>query len=402
VSLRLALLALTLGARASAGPATVEVTTPRGTARLPVVMSQQAGPVLLAVPLLTALGASARGDEAWLEVQLAGQSFRFLLGAPLFAINDRVAPLVGQAFQAGDSLYLPLQFVAEILPRVLAERYRWDASVARLSEFSPPVPATRVVLPRRLPNGLLPGHVVTIDPGHGGEDPGNPGVFFSGGITEKNVTLELALLLRDELKRRGIGVIMTRTRDTLIALGDRPAYCTSQCDLFLSLHVNSLQRRQGYTATRGFEMWILGEENTEDAARVSRMENQALRFEGVDPETAGEDGLDFILRDLQMNEYLRESARAAQLIETHLDPVHPGGSRGVRQSNLLRVLNGARRPAVLVEIGYATNPQDARIISNRRSQQALAAGIADAVVDYLLEYERKSGTAPPATRGAGR
>jgi N-acetylmuramoyl-L-alanine amidase len=57
------------------------------------------------------------------------------------------------------------------------------------------------------------------------------------------------------------------------------------------------------------------------------------------------------------------------------------------------VLTTARRPAVLVEMGYSTNPQDGRLLTTRTSQKALAASIADAVVEYLLEYERKTGTA---------
>src|SRR6185369_15542560 len=105
----------------------------------------------------------------------------------------------------------------------------------------------------RLPNGLRPGHVVTVDPGHGGVDPGNPGLYFPRGTREKDVTLQVGLLLRAELRRRGIAVRMTRSTDTLIALGDRGGYCNNQCDLFVSLHVNSLPRRAGYTSVRGFE-----------------------------------------------------------------------------------------------------------------------------------------------------
>ena len=83
---------------------------------------------------------------------------------------------------------------------------------------------------------------MTIDPGHGGVDPGIRASFFPRGTREKEVTLAVGLLVAEELKRRGVGVKMTRTSDTLIALGDRGAYCTDDCDLFVSLHVNSLAR----------------------------------------------------------------------------------------------------------------------------------------------------------------
>jgi N-acetylmuramoyl-L-alanine amidase len=233
---------------------------------------------------------------------------------------------------------------------------------------------------------------VTIDPGHGGVDPGNPGVFFPRGTREKEVTLAVGLLLAEELKRQGVAVKMTRTSDTLIALGDRGAYCTADCDLFVSLHVNSLARRRGYTDIRGFETYFLAEAKTEEAARVARMENEAVRFETATATAATGDGIDFILKDLQLNEHLRESARAAELVQRSLRTVHTGESRGVKQAGFM-VLTTARRPAILVELGYSTNPQDGQFLTTRSSQKAMAAALADAIVSYLLEYERKTSQA---------
>jgi N-acetylmuramoyl-L-alanine amidase len=207
------------------------------------------------------------------------------------------------------------------------------------------------------------------------------------------------MLLRDELKRRGIGVRMTRTTDTLIALGDRGGYCIEACDLFVSLHVNSLARRKNYTDVRGFETFFLAEARTEDAARVAKMENDAVRFESGEDPAAAIGGLDFILKDLQLNEHLRESARLAELVQRGLEGVHTGDSRGVKQAGFM-VLTTARRPAILVEMGYSTNPQDGRFLTTRSSQKSLASSIADSIVEYLLEYERKTGAVPAA--GGGR
>jgi N-acetylmuramoyl-L-alanine amidase len=244
------------------------------------------------------------------------------------------------------------------------------------------------------PNGSLRReHVVTVDAGHGGEDPGNPGLFFPRGMKEKDVTLQLSLLLREALRARGITVRMTRTHDTLIALADRGAYCTEECDLFVSLHVNSLPRRSGYTEVRGYETFFLAEAKTEDAERVARMENEAVRFEPETEATAEQQGLDFILKDLATNEHLRESARLAELIQVQMGDVNPGGDRGVKQAGFM-VLTTARRPAVLVEMGYSTNPSDARLLTNKISQQKLASAIANAVVGYLADYERKTGDGP--------
>jgi N-acetylmuramoyl-L-alanine amidase len=342
---------------------------------------------------MSALDGSASVADGWAEVSVNRQAFRFLVGAPLCVFSNRLQPMAGSASVAHDTLYLPLQFVAEILPSYLGNRYRYDGQRARLTVSGPAdrAPVAQAPAPRddRLPNGLRPGHIVTLDPGHGGVDPGNPGVFFPRGTREKDVTLQVALLLRNELKRRGIGVQMTRTSDTLIALGDRGSYCTESCDLFVSLHVNSLARRRGYTDIRGFETYFLAEAKTEDAARVAQMENEAVRFEaGSTPADTGM-GLDFILKDLQLNEHLRESARAAELVQRRLKAVHTGESRGVKQAGFM-VLTTARRPAILVEMGYSTNPEDGRFLTSYASQKAMASALADAVVEYLLEYQRKT------------
>jgi N-acetylmuramoyl-L-alanine amidase len=231
--------------------------------------------------------------------------------------------------------------------------------------------------------------VVTIDPGHGGVDPGNPGVYFPRGVREKDVVLQIGILLREELQKRGVGVRMTRTTDTLIALGDRGPVCTAACDLFVSLHVNSLARRRGYTEVRGYETFFLAEARTEDAARVAQMENDAVRFETGESDGPRTEGLDFILKDLQLNEHLRESARAAELVQKKLGTAHTGMDRGVKQAGF-KVLTTARRPAILVELGYSTNPQDGRLLTVRKSQRAMSVAIADAIVDYLRDYERKT------------
>jgi N-acetylmuramoyl-L-alanine amidase len=384
----IALLGVLLGLGVTA-PREVIVTGPDGESRVPVRSGPAGAPMLPALQLLGALGGSMRVEDGWAEVVVARQPFRFLVGAPLYVFSSQLQTLAAPVWLSRDTLYLPFQFVSEIIPYYLGERYRYDGRRARLEDITggrTPAPAQGP----RLTNGLRPGHIVTIDPGHGGVDPGNPGTYFPRGVREKDVTLQVGVLLRDELKRRGVGVRMTRTTDTLIALGDRGGYCTAACDLFVSLHVNSLARRRGYTEIRGFETFFLAEARTEDAARVAKMENDAVRFEAGDNEAPMTGGLDLILKDLQLNEHLRESARVAELVQKGLKSVHTGDDRGVKQAGFM-VLTTARRPAILVEMGYSTNPQDGRFLTARSSQRAMASAIADAIVEYLREYERKTG-----------
>ena len=380
---------------ATLAPMVILVASARGEARVPVRLDPTSGPVLAAPLLLPALDAKAAFGDGWAEVSVGSKVFRFYLGASLFLVDGAVYPLVGSASMRRDTLQLPIQFVSEVLPRTLAARFRYDARLARLADAAPTVIAAKAPAkdPTRLPNGLRRGHVVTIDAGHGGVDPGNPGMFFPAGLKEKDVTLDLSLLLRDELKRRGVSVVMTRRTDTLIDLRKRGGYCTAECDLFVSIHVNSLPRRAGFKQVRGFETYFLAEAKTEDAARVARMENEAIRFEDAEAGAEQAGGLDFILKDLQLNEHLRESARAAELVQSYLQESHTGPDLGVKQAGFM-VLTTARRPAILIEVGFSTNPEDAKLLTGAASQRNLANSIADAVISYLLEYERKVGQGP--------
>lgn len=372
---------------APAAPEAVTIATVTGEVEIAVAADAFGAPVIAAPALAAALGTTVRLDGPWAELTVSRQLFRFLVGAHLYSFGNRVRPLSGQVSLVRDTVLIPFHFISEILPRHLSERFRYDAAAARLVEAGarPPV--------KRLPNGLRPGHIVTVDPGHGGVDPGNPGLYFPKGVREKDVTLQIGLLLREALQERGVGVRMTRSTDTLIALADRGSYCTEACDLFVSLHVNSLARRRGYTAVRGFETYFLAEAKTEDAARVARMENDAVRFEPIQENVTPVAGLEFIMKDLQLNEYLRESAVLASLVQGGLDKVHDGDNRGVKQAGFM-VLTTARRPAVLVELGYSTNPKDGRLLTSRTKQKAMAAALADAIVEYLKNYERRVGQAP--------
>jgi N-acetylmuramoyl-L-alanine amidase len=157
--------------------------------------------------------------------------------------------------------------------------------------------------------------------------------------------------------------------------------------LFVSIHVNSMPAGRRQSQVNGVETYFVSDAKTEDQKRVAEMENDALRFE---TEPAGQTGgpLGFILNDLQLNEYLRESARLAELVQGKVAAVHPGEDRGVQQGPFL-VLAAARRPAILVETGFATNPSDGAFLASAQGQQRIATAIADGIVAYLVEFERK-------------
>lgn len=395
-----------------ADPGLLRIVTPTGETSVPiraehgfaVAAPQLAGPLDLAVAM----------DGSRATVVLRGIGFIFAIGTPYVRTGDRVCQMASDSYVTRDTLFLPLTWVADCVPRVFGVRFRWDATANRLTETTGTVASTAAPAPpARTPaaapphpapaapakpnplTGLRLHHIVVIDAGHGGRDPGNPGRYFPKGITEKDVNLMIARLVRAELQRRGIGASVTRASDTLIDLHDRAGYCKEDCDLFVSIHVNSMPAGRHSGAVSGVETYFLSDAKTEDQKRVAEMENDAIRFETAGAQQAGGD-LGHILKDLQQNEYLRESARLAQLVQQRVAAIHPGGDRGVQQAGFF-VLNSARRPAVLVETGFSSNREDGQFLTSALGQRRIANAIADGVVAYLLEFERK--TAPA---GAGR
>jgi N-acetylmuramoyl-L-alanine amidase len=191
----IALLAALVLGQPGATPSTLTVSTPRGEVRLAVRYDRDGAPVLVAATLARALNGTLTLADPWANLTVARQSFRFLLDSPYYVYQGSVRPLAGPASVTRDTLFIPFQFVVEVLPRILAERFRYDADASRLVETGTQV-APLPLEAARLPNGLMPGHVVTVDAGHGGTDPGNPGLYFPSGVTEKHITLQLALLVR--------------------------------------------------------------------------------------------------------------------------------------------------------------------------------------------------------------
>jgi len=363
-------------------------------------------PAELGQLLSVEVAAPVRGTEV---VLAAGRRFDFVLDAVYFRFGDRLFTLAAAPYLARDTLFVPLQWAVEYLPRLVASRFRYDSARTRLVELPdagavarsgstgvtgapasprpPPAPAALGGTSRRR-------HVIALDPGHGGPDVGMVGPLGRRPfLYEKDVTLAVARDVADELSRRGIGAVLTRTRDTLIALEDRGRIARANgADLFVSIHVNAANRRwRDAAGARGFETYFLSEAKTEDARRVAAMENESMRFEHRT--RAGGDPMQFILNDLRQNEHLRESSKLAEVVERELGRVHPGEERGVKQAGFA-VLATSYMPAVLIEIGFGSNYDEAKYLTGSSGQQRLARGIAAGIASYVAAYDRRLDPGP--------
>jgi N-acetylmuramoyl-L-alanine amidase len=377
-------------------PIQVVIATPRGATAVPITTER--GSAAVAAPRLAeALDLTTTLDGSQATVVLAGTVFVFQLGNPFVRSRGVVYAMMGAPYVARDTLFLPLDWLAVSVPRVMGPRFQWDPAAATLTlretSSDPGTRALAAAPAAHAISGLRLAHAVVIDPGHGGVDPGNPGLYFPGGLVEKDITLSIGKLLRAELMRRGLTATLTRASDTLIDLANRGASCSNDCDLFVSIHVNAMPSGRRRDGVGGVETYFLSDAKTEDQKRVAKMENDAIRFETAGPSVATGD-VGFILRDLQQNEYLRESALLAALVQGRTSAVHPGGDHGVQQAGFT-VLATARRPAILVETGFATNKADAAFLASALGQHKIASAIADGIVAYLREFERRLAVAPP-------
>lgn len=247
---------------------------------------------------------------------------------------------------------------------------------------SPSVPPDRVA-----PSG---GWSVVVDAGHGGHDPGAHG---PGGTEEKDVTLAIARALRQRLEEGGAEVVMTRSDDTFVALGDRRMIANrSGADLFVSIHANAAENR----AAEGFETYYLSTAKTAHALEVARRENASIRYENpeIDPESLDE--LNFILWDLAQNEFFRESSVLAETVQEAMDRRLSLKSRGVKQAPFY-VLNGTFMPAILYETAFITNPREESLLNDPEFRNRLVDGLAGSILAYLDRYGRKV-VSPQAAR----
>jgi len=227
---------------------------------------------------------------------------------------------------------------------------------------------------------------IMIDAGHGGKDPGAKGL---NGLVEKDVNLRFARLLGKKLEDHGFQVLYTRTRDVFIPLEERTAMANAKkADLFVSIHCNA----HGDAKSSGLEIYSLNLASTEDAVRVAAREN------AVSAKTISD--LQLILTDLMLNTKMKESRDLAKTVQDKaLSAVSRWKTRdrGTHEAPFY-VLMGARMPAVLVELGYITNPDDAKRLASDKYLEALAQGMVNGLVAYKQRIERYTGevTVPAA------
>ncbi len=226
---------------------------------------------------------------------------------------------------------------------------------------------------------------VVVDAGHGGKD---PGTMSPRGIKEKTINLNIAKQLGAYLRDEGINVVLTRDRDNFISLSRRVQIANEKnADFFISIHVNAARHK----SVNGVEVFYLSDA-VDDFARVTAAsENAALQYEkssfcALKPKEA----VAATLWDMLCTENRAESTDLAECVSQEICRALSTKNRGVKAAKFY-VLKGAQMPAVLVEVGFLSNKEEAVKLNNIRYQQSLARAIADGILTYKRRYEKTDG-----------
>ena len=208
---------------------------------------------------------------------------------------------------------------------------------------------------------------IVIDPGHGGKDPG----AVSQTRQEKQIVLSLSKMLHDILVKKGYNVRLTRKTDVFLPLRERTQFATNQkADLFISIHTNASTAREA----SGIETYYLALASDESARITAMRENAGAEYNMKE--------LDALVGRILKESKSTESRRLAQLIQAQLTSGKQVKNRGVKHAPFV-VLIGTKVPAVLVEVGFISNPQEGKKLTTKAYQRQLATSIAKGIEQYI-------------------
>ncbi|MDR1884236.1 MAG: N-acetylmuramoyl-L-alanine amidase [Prevotella sp.] len=236
-----------------------------------------------------------------------------------------------------------------------------------------------------------PKFVVVIDAGHGGKDGG----AVRGIYEEKNINLSVAKILGEliEANIKDVKVIYTRKTDVFVDLDKRAQIANqAKANLFISIHTNSTAAKT--TSASGSDTYILGLARSAENLDVAKRENSVIlleddyttKYEGFDPNSPES----YIIFEFMSNKYMEQSLQFADFVQKDFKNIAKRTDRGVRQAGFL-VLRRTSMPSVLVELGFINNQAEARYLSSRLGQRAMATAIYSGFKKYKREFDKKQG-----------
>ena len=225
-------------------------------------------------------------------------------------------------------------------------------------------------------------HVIVIDPGHGGID---PGTISSDGVDEKNVVLAFANVLKKKFEAdKRFKVVMSRSDDHFLTLRERVKFARDHnAELFISLHADSVKSRfRNASSARGATVYTLSERASDsEAEALAQKENRADIIAGVDL-GAQNDEVTGILIDLAQRDTKNRSVYFAKSLVEQLRGKIPLHRRPLRAAGF-QVLKAPDVPSVLVELGYLSNCHDEKLLTSQAWREKTATAMVKAMAGYF-------------------
>ena len=219
--------------------------------------------------------------------------------------------------------------------------------------------------------------IIVIDAGHGGKDGG----AVNGKLIEKEIVLASSLKIGEELKKMGYKVFYTRTKDVYINLRDRTKLANDKkANLFISIHANAAPNKNKAKTMQGIETFFLSPARSERSKEVAALENKA------DLEEANYFSKQNFLHSLSREKIIASNRLAIDIQKNLLSSVRAKfkvTDGGVREAPFWVLVGAQDMPAVLIEIGYISHPEEGKRLQSKAYQELLAKGIALGIQNYF-------------------
>ena len=215
---------------------------------------------------------------------------------------------------------------------------------------------------------------IIIDPGHGGKD---PGAISRGGVKEKDVVLDIAQRVKENLEQKGIKVTMTRQSDEFVSLEERTQIASrSKADFYVSIHANSSRNKK----VQGMEIYYPREMSASEKPEVQQQVNLSTMVGHLNAKKelpiVGD-----ILRDMMHAVKYTESKEFGQTVIRQSSRAVDIPNRGCRTCRFFVVRN-TLMPAVLIEVGYLTNSKEEGLLNSASYRQKIAEALAESIFNY--------------------
>ena len=303
-----------------------------------------------------------------ISIQIYNETLIFLLESSYVQFQNKIYNFKYPIIFKDANYFLPSIFATNILTKFFPDKINYKNKSLTVS----------LLYDNRI-------KLIVLDPGHGGKDPG--AISYSKKIFEKTIALIIAKKVKKLIDESDLDVkvVLTRTEDKFVSLKERTTLANDiKADIFVSIHCNANRSSKAH----GAEVYYLSTAKTSEARAVAAFENSVVeKYEGGAEALKKYDDVSLILADMSQTEHLQESYELADELEENIVSKTAFYKRGVKQANFY-VMRGAFMPAVLVEAGFLSNPEEEIKLKDPIYQDKIAKAIFESLKFFKSKFDK--------------